>query len=122
MTRRLVVVIAALAFTTLAACDSAGGPRLAQSAATQLGTEVATIRQLALNGDRGSVESQLAQLRTDVRTLQSGGQLSARAAVEVLAAADHVQSLLDRIVTPTTTTTTTTTAPPKHKGKGGGDG
>jgi hypothetical protein len=125
---RTAALVGALAVGAVA-CGGGGERTIAKAAGDQLSMEVAAIRQSAAAGDRVSFEAQLMQLTADVAQLKNQGQLSDRAAIDILSAVRSVTVHAGGLPTTTTTTTTTappttttTTAPPKKKDQGhGGD-
>lgn len=131
----VVILLAAMVVTGAACGDSNSG--ISSAAGAQLQIRVIAIRAAAANGDRDTVESQLADLRVDVEQYRADDKIDAAAADRILHAADTVKanlSLLEPATSPTTSETTTTesttttttprSGPPgkgKGKDKGGGD-
>ena len=119
----------------LAGCG--GSDSLPRSAATQLQPRVAAIRVAASAGDPVGATAAAGELGRMVATLRATGDLTAKQATEILAAAADVQTQLAQLAPPasenptSTTTGTTGTAPtaattgehpPKGKDKDKGKG
>ena len=145
--RRLLLLGAATAVSTLALA-ACGGPASESAAArARLRTDVATLRADVLAHHEHAAETALARLRADIGRLEADGQLPRPKAQVVLTAAEGVGAELHLLIPSTTTTTTgpkpttttttrpapTTTSRPgppphhgsshHHHGKGeGGDG
>lgn len=107
MTRR-VLLIGALALVILAGCRNGKGD-VSDTAGDELRPRVAEIRDLATARQADQANRKLVDLRALVEDLQGRGELSEKAAGEVLAAADAVSTQLGLI------TTTTTTEQPRHR-------
>jgi hypothetical protein len=106
----------------LAGCGGSGS--LPRSAVTVLQPRVAAIRVAASAGDPAGARAAAAEVRRMVAALQATGDLSAKQATAILAAAAQVETQLALLAPPppppenaTSTTTTTTDA---HPGKGRG--
>lgn len=99
------LLVGALALVLVAGCGNGKGD-FSDTAANELRPRVAEIRDLATARQPDQANAKLVELRAIVEDLQARGELSEKAAREVLAAADAVNTQLGLI------TTTTTTEPP----------
>jgi hypothetical protein len=122
MKRVVVVVVLAVG---LFGCGSRGPRGVSPNASATLHSQVEQIQAAATAGDVQSAADKLTQLRAQVATLHSQGQITDAAMARILAGATEVEQNL-ALLAPTTTAPATTTAPgtsDKKHGKGhGGDG
>ena len=105
----------------LARCG--GSSSLPPAAATQLQPRVAAIRVAASAGDPTGARAAAGELERMVAALRASGDLSAKQATAILAAAAQVDSQLTLLAPPvaessTSTTTATTPTTGEHPGKG----
>jgi hypothetical protein len=115
------IVAMALLVGGLAGCGGSGS--LPRSAATLLQPRVAAIRVAASAGDPAGARAAAAEVRRMVAALQATGDLSAKQATAILAAAAQVETQLALLAPPpetATSTITTTTTSDAHAGKGRG--
>jgi hypothetical protein len=117
------IVAMALLVGGLAGCGGSGS--LPRSAATLLQPRVAAIRVAASAGDPAGARAAAAEVRRMVAALQAAGDLSAKQATAILAAAAQVETQLALLAPPpetatSTITATTTTTSDAHAGKGRG--
>jgi hypothetical protein len=108
--RRLRAVVVTLALASSAfglACGDDPGADMTPEAATELGTEVQTVRASIAAGDLDGARAQLGALRTTVVELTTTGAITDDRAVEVNAAITALEEQLVALAQ-----TTTTIAPP----------
>jgi hypothetical protein len=106
----------------LAGCG--GSSSLPPAAATQLQPRVAAIRAAASAGDPIGARAAAGELQRMVTALRASGDLSAKQATAILAAAAQVDTQLALLTPPVaeTSTSTTTATTDEHPGKGKGKG
>jgi hypothetical protein len=119
--------MAAMALLVGGLAGCAGSGSLPRSAAALLQPRVAAIRMAASVGDPAGAMAAAAEVRRTVAALQATGDLSAKQATAILAAAAEVETQLALLAPPavetsTTTATTIDAHPAKGKGKDKGDG
>jgi hypothetical protein len=117
------MALVALLVGGLAGCGGSGS--LPRSAATVLQPRVAAIRVAASAGDPAGARAAAVELRRMVTDLRATGDLSAKQAAAILAAAAEVETQLALLAPPVPENPTSTTdgqRPGKGKGKGQDEG